>query len=130
MSYFSSIFPVVPSVSLRTQHIYSFVYFCVVFFIDLFTRFGGLSLVTYKTLSMCLRTYIVVLLFRDLHLPHYQCLFLAYYIYSDVYFLCRTRQPIITNVLFWRTVEMYISIIVMVLFNFILLVNILCGIWQ
>jgi hypothetical protein len=52
--------PVVPSVSLLTQHVYSFVYFCVIFLIDLFTRFVGFSLGTYdpyKNLSMCLVSY-------------------------------------------------------------------------
>jgi hypothetical protein len=107
------LFPVVPSVSLLTQHVYSFVYFCVIFLIDLFTRFVGFSLGTYnpyKNLSMCL---------------------VSYYKYSDLYSLCRTRQLIITNVLFWRTVEMYASIHISVtekkrvLFSFILFGNIL-----
>ena len=63
----------------------------------------------YRT-CLTLRTYILVVLFWDLHLSRYQCLFWGYYIYSDLYFLYRTRQLNITNVLFWRSVEMYISI--------------------
>jgi hypothetical protein len=63
--------------------------------------------------SMCLGTYrtclrftvvLLVFLFWDLHLFHYQSLFLAYYIYSDLYFLYRTKKNVDTFVF----VEIYI----------------------
>jgi hypothetical protein len=55
---------------------------------------------------------LLVFLFWDLHIFHYQCLFLSCYIYSDLYFLYRTRQLKTTNVLFWRDVDMYIYLLI------------------
>ena len=70
---------------------------------------------TYPTYRVGVSVDIFGVMFGDLHLPHYQWL-LTYYIFSDLHSLCsnlhslhRTKQIIVTYVLFWKSVEIYIS---------------------